>query len=260
MSDTPLSTRVGAARFGDNLFRGHSVSHELAGKISQWELLALAVEHRTLDPDDTALLDDMVVCCIAADPRIWPLKIVRLLACYGHTTAGMLAGTYCTEGSPFGWRACGLAAEFLQQLAALAETQPLTSALALMRQGLPVVPGFGVPARSADERVVALRRCVEQRAPARREFWSLAHRVEAELGERTPLNVGGACGALLLDRGFSPAQIFALGPTLAAPNYLANAIEGAAQAPAVLQRLPTESLDDRTEAARLSPRARLKRT
>lgn len=255
MTIPPIPTRVGAARFGDNVFMGRSVKEHLAGRVSQWELLALAVGHDALDPDDAPLLDDMVVCCIAADPRIWPLKIVRLLAAFGHTTAATLAGTYCTEGSPFGWRACGLAAELLLQLDALAQTQPFESAVDLLRDGRPVVPGFGVPVRSADERVVALRTCVTKRARPATTYWDLAHRLEAYLGERVPLNIGGACGALLLDRGFTPPQIFALGPIFAAPNYLANAYEGAARADAVLQRLPSEALDDRTPAPRKSPRA-----
>lgn len=252
MKVEPLPTRVGAAAWGDNLFRGSSVSQDLAGRVSQWELLALAVGHSSLPPEDVPLLDDLVVCCIAPDPRIWPLKIVRLLSAFGHPIAGTIAGTYSTEGSPFGWRSCANAAEFLVAVAEARRTRDLQDALRASHDG--PFPGYGVPFREEDERVVALRKCVTQRARPDDFYWKLAHEIEGE-GTAAPINIGGASGALLLDRGFTPKQILGVGPILAHPNYLANAMEGAEQAPAVLRELPTNAIDDQTTPERRSPRA-----
>lgn len=70
------------------------------------------------------------------------------------------------------------------------------------------------------------------------------------------MNIAAATAAVFLDVGFSPSQIGSLGPVLLLPNYLANAVEGAEQAPLILQRLPTEAIDDQTPSPRLSPRAR----
>ena len=44
------------------------------------------------------MLDDLaVILSGAADPRIWPLKITRLVGSYGGTIAGFVAGQLCTE-------------------------------------------------------------------------------------------------------------------------------------------------------------------
>lgn len=247
-----LITRVGAAAWGDNRFRGNSVNEDLAGRVSHWQLLALAVGHDSLPPEDAPLLDDLVVCCIAPDPRIWPLKIVRLLSAFGHPTAGTIAGTYSTEGSPFGWRSCASSAEFLVAVAEAHRSRDLSGALQDSHSG--PYPGYGVPFREEDERVVALRKCVEQRDRPGDFYWKLAHKIEGE-ATAPPLNIGGASGALLLDRGFSPKQILGVGPILAHPNYLANAMEGAEQAPAVLRELPADAIDDQTAPKRRSPRA-----
>ena len=40
-----LVTRVGHASWGDNLFRGHSVDAELAGKRSMWGIVSLAIRY-----------------------------------------------------------------------------------------------------------------------------------------------------------------------------------------------------------------------
>ncbi len=252
MSLKRLATRVGAAVWGDNLFRGRSVGQELAGKVSQWELLALAVGHESLAAADAPLLDDLITCCVAPDPRIWPLKIVRLLSAFGHVTAGTIAGSYSTEGSPFGWRSCSCSASFLLTMEDARRRGDLKRALAAPR--VDPYPGYGVPFRNEDERVTALRECVRRRGRPGDVYWRLAHEVEGHPNV-PPLNIGGASGALLLDRGFSPEQILGLGPILAHPNYLANAMEGAAQAPAVLRRLPEGSIDDQTAPHRRSPRA-----
>lgn len=257
MSDTDqplhIKTRVARAQWGDNRFCGHSVVDELAGNASTWQVLALAVGHTTLPPKDIPVLEDMIVCCVAADPRIWPLKTTRLISAYGHATAGMIAGMYCTEDSPFGWRSCFIAAEFLQELSDLDRDEATADVTARLRANQRL-PGYGVAFREQDERVTALGSCLERRAPLETRYWQLARSV-TEIEGAPPMNIGSACAAVLLDRGFTPQQIHALGPYIAFPNYLANALEGAKQAPAHLRTLPEHTIDDRTPKPRKSPRA-----
>src|SRR5262249_2861665 len=93
-----LVTRVGRALWGDNRFRGFSVGDELAGATDLWSLVALAVGHRPLGADECAILDDLAACGCAADPRIWPLKAVRLGSAYGRFTPGLVAGLLAIDG------------------------------------------------------------------------------------------------------------------------------------------------------------------
>lgn len=248
-----ITTRVAVAQWGDNRFCGRSVNDDLAGTANVWQILALAVGHPHMPLEDTPILEDMVVCCVAADPRIWPLKTTRLLSAYGHATAGTIAGMYCTEDSPFGWRSCFIAARFLQELIEL-PPQALSEAIRTRLEQGERLPGYGVAFRKQDERVTALARCVEQRGLSQTPHWQLARQI-AQVEGAPAMNIGSACAAVLLDRGFTPTQIHALGPYIAFPNYLANALEGAQQAPAALQRLPEHSIDDRCTPPRQSPRA-----
>lgn len=255
MSRRPLRTRVAAARWDDNEYCGNSVRRDLAGSAVAWDAIALAVGHRRLTGEEAAVLDDIVVCALAADPRIWPLKIVRLLSAYGHVTTGTLAGMYCTEAAEIGWRAYFIAGRFLEAIAQFDDESREEELLnRLARKEL--LPGYGVAHRRHDERATALESCLEKRERTSGTYWQLAMQIDELLEPRKiRINMGAAGAAALMDLGFSVQQLLALGPYLVFPNYLANAVEGAAQAPELLRRLPADTIDDRTPAPRKSPRA-----
>lgn len=249
----PLPTNVGAARWGDNRFRGYSVNDDLEGRTTTWDALSLSVDHRCLTRDEVAILDDFVTCNLVADPRIWPLKVTRLVSSYGNASIGILAGIYSTEGGRVGWSAFADAAAFLQRL--LREGDWSSRVTAALERG-EIVPGFGVVSRGEDERAVGLKRCVERRGRSDFPAWTCARLVDEQLRPRgKPMNIAAGGAAILLDVGFNPEQIRSLGPAVLYPNYLANAVEGAAQAPEILRRLPDSAIDDRTPAPRKSPRA-----
>ncbi|MCR9162322.1 MAG: hypothetical protein ACE37F_31345 [Nannocystaceae bacterium] len=252
-SPPSLPTTVGRAERGDNLFRGHSVASELAGRATRWRAVALAVGHPDLHPDHEALLDDMVVCSLAADPHIWPLKVTRIVAAFGRVVPAIATGMLCTAGGFMGWGTYAPAARFLVDLREAADpAAKLEAWLETTRH----IPGFGVAFRGEDERAIAFRRCATDRGATTGAHWQALELAEARLRPRgAPPNIAALSAAVLLDVGFSPAQIDALGPVLLLPNYLANAVEGAAQAPELLRRLPADALDDRTPPPRESPRA-----
>jgi hypothetical protein len=57
---------------------------------------------RLLDDDDIAVVDDIVTAMSSADPRLWPFKITRLGAAYGHATFGMGTTFVASQGAIFG--------------------------------------------------------------------------------------------------------------------------------------------------------------
>jgi hypothetical protein len=257
-----LSTRVGHAEHGDNRFRGRSVHDELTGALPYWSLVALAVGHTPLSAEQCSVLDALSVASSAADPRIWPLKAVRLGSTYGSATLGLCAGLLVTDGV-HGPRACVDAAELIAAVMREVGEDPtddvLGSALGprFAARMFPL-PGFGVAARDVDERVVAFDDWCSRTGREHGRYWRLMRRIEAiAIGaRRTPVNVSGAAAAVLLDLGFSAAQVHLPAVMLVLQNFVANAVEGAAQAPEVLQRLPQDSVRYVGAPPRRSPRAR----
>ena len=124
--------------------------------------------------------DDIVVCALAADPRIWPLKIVRLLSAYGHVTTGTLAGMYCTEAAEIGWRAYFIAGRFLEAIAQFDDESREEELLnRLARKEL--LPGYGVAHRRHDERADGTQELPRKERP---DVWDLLATSDAD--RRTP--------------------------------------------------------------------------
>lgn len=256
MSDAQgLPTSVGRADRGENQFRGFAVGAQLAGQLRHWSALSLAVGHRALSERECEILGDIVVCSLAADPHIWPLKVTRLVSSFGNAVPALVAGILSTAGGFMGWGTYAPASRFLRALAdtpASDREAYVDAEVARLRH----IPGFGVAFRDQDERATALAKCVPDRGFDSGKHWKALLAANEFLERRgVPMNIAAATAALLLDVGFSPSQIEVLGPLLLLPNYLANAAEGAEQAPEILRRLPSESIEDRTPSPRLSPRA-----
>lgn len=256
-----LRTQVGHAGHGDNRFRGRSVADGLTGNTPYWSLISQAVGNRALTASESRELDALSSAACAADPRIWPLKSVRLGAAHGSATAGLIAGLLATDGV-HGPRVSGLAAAVLVEVAAPVGDRDDDDTLerALERHfavRVRPIPGFGVAARPQDERVEAFARWRARSGVADGRHWALMRRIEAIAirRRRTPVNISGAAAAVLLDLDFTPAQIHLPAMFVIVQNLVANAVEGAAQAPAVLRQLPPEAIEYVGVAPRRSPRA-----
>jgi hypothetical protein len=258
--ETPaLPTRVGHAEWGDNRFRGHSVVRELAGRETIAGLLALAIGGRRVDPVESGLLDDIGVVASVGDPRIWPLKLVRITASYGGCLAAVAAVNVCSEGAMVGQHGVGAAAALLLDLSRrmrafnVAGASPEILAqddLALEDECRRLLEkkgrlfGFGVPFRERDERLDMLIDRVAARERGELPYWRLFTRV-AETVRRIRLlepNIGLGAAAVCLDIGFTPGQIGPLVTALCSADFWANAFEGAEQAPPGMQSLPLGSV------------------
>jgi hypothetical protein len=261
-----LPTRVGVAEWGDNRFRGYSAAHDLSGCETMTGLLVLAIAGRRVAADERLMLDDMATVTNVADPRIWPLKLMRVTSAYGGCLAAFAAATVCLEGAQIGHHMVGRAAEILVHLRGrllangpdCAESDDLLEEHCrrlLAEHGR--LLGLGVPFRPRDERVDMLVERVTARGRSALPFWRLFIRAAETFWriKHVRANMGLAAAAICLDMGFTPAQIGPLITALAAPAYWANAFEGAEQAPACLQTLPEAYVRYVGRQARISPRA-----
>jgi hypothetical protein len=120
-----------------------------------------------------------------------------------------------------------------------------------------LLPGFGVPFRDTDERVAAIRQLVAGSHAVERPYWSLFERTSAWVTQRKGIapNLGSAAAALLLDMGFTPEETGRVIVFLVMLMQFANAVEGADQAPALLQTLPAHVVSYEGPGPRVSSRA-----
>jgi hypothetical protein len=266
MAELVIETRVGRADWGENQFCGYAVHEALAGHEGWAGALALAIGRRRISAEDAALLDDAAVCTIAADPRIWPLKITRLVNSYGSVLAGFCAGHLLEEAVLGPWPS-RTAAKFLVEVHdalgdrvgdAGAVEDLLLGELARGRK----LPGVGVPFRPVDERLAAFAECVKRRGRDSGTYWKLMTAIDDVVHRHKKIRVNQilALAAAMLDVGFTTDQVPVLTTAMLDLCYYANAVEGAEQRPEMLRRLPVDCVDYVGREARLSPRAAARRT
>ena len=256
----PIASRVGWADFGDFEHFGVRLYRDLAGRVSYLQMVVFALGAGLLDPEDAAVLDDVASCCHVADPRIWPLKLARIVASAGRAITGHLAACVVLDGDFIGAHAAEAAALLLSEAHRRvghlgdAEAAPI---LAELFAGLAAPPGFGLQARREDERVAALRTCLERRGRLVRPHWRVAEGLwRAGRSERgAEPNVFGAVAAACLDLGLGAPQIGALTAMFLQPSLLANAYDGAALRSPGLETRPELFVEYTGAPPRRSPRA-----
>lgn len=264
MTVPAIVTHVAHGGYDDNRYFGYSTLTELLGSVTYTDLNVMAVAGRRIDGATREMLDDLAVITTVADPRIWPLKLTRVVASYGGTLAAFAAGQLCGEGNLLGPWTTRYAAELWGDLRhAVGHDVPVDDAqielkMASFLARTKRLVGYGVPFKSRDERMDALRRRVEVRGWSDRPFWRLqeifSRRVQVERGLGP--NILAGASALILDMGFTVAEAPAIMTFLAQNNFVASAIEGAHQAPAVLRSLPVDTATYVGVAPRKSPRAK----
>lgn len=260
MAAREIHTRVAHAGFHDHRWFGHAVFGELLGDETALGLVLLSVRGRRATDEERALLEDLAVAVTVADPRIWPLKIARLLASYGGTMAGFGGAHLCVESDALGPWLADSAGHLLVDVGDAVDADDETFAR-VAREALrerPMPFGYGVPLRPEDERFLALRKRLELLGRTNLKWWRVQERLtrymRAERKMQPNIGIGGT--AMLLDMDLSPEQARVVTVFAMAHLFLANAVEGAEQRAEILQSLPVTSVHYAGPAPRVSPRAR----
>jgi hypothetical protein len=253
-----LPTVVGQVGFGDHRFFGHKIVGDLLGKMGIAEIVWLSIAGKLPTADQVQVLGDCAVIAASADPRGWPFKVARLAASYGTPAQGLAAAFAAGPGSNFGPERFSRAAEIIQALRSRTrddDPASLRDALAdVLRGG---TEPFGVPYRNHDERLEGLRRQVHARGRETAPYWSIAERaIELARSEhQLEPHFSFGVAAYALDAGMGVREVHLLGAWLIVPGLLANSAESADQCADVLRRLPSDCVDYRGPAPRMSPRA-----
>lgn len=256
-----IRTRVAHAGFDDHRWFGHGVG-DLVGQETLLGLVMLAAGGRRPTDEERQLLEELAVILTVADPRIWPLKIARLVASYGSAMAGFGAAQICVESDALGPWIAASAAQLLTDVREAAGDGASDDAFARAAheaiEKRPMPYGYGVPLRERDERYVMLRARLELRGRTSLPWWRLQERLTelVRADRRTEPNVAIAAAAMFLDMGLSPSQGRVVTVFAMEHLFLANAVEGAEQAAPILRELPITSVHYAGPAPRASPRAR----
>lgn len=264
MTTPPLVEPTRSAHWGweEHRYFGHRVFGELAGQESWTGLMALSILGRRLPPDCCAVLDDAACALTLADPRIWPLKLTRVVASYGAMIPALCAGMLMENEARIGPWAFLEAARVLRELHEKLDGDSSDAARVQRVVGAyladhPFIWGFGTPFRSRDERLVAFRACMQRRdkntLPYYRTMEAVATAVKQ--AKHAEPNIGVALAAVLLDMGLAPDQIGALVVAMMQHMFFAHAVEGAANAATALRELPPAYVSYRGRERRTSPRA-----
>lgn len=263
----PIPTRVALHCFGENRYFGHGALADLFGNETLTGLVAMAITGRRPTNEQRSVLDEVAVVMTSADPRIWPLKLTRIVSSYGGTLAGFAAGHLAMEGDTIGPWIIGHSATQLQELRlavgeGIDDPAVVAATITAFVSRTKRIFGFGVPLRSSDERMDALERRVvggkRENLPHWRLQLALSRHVRDVKG--LPPNIGVGVAAILLDSGYTPYEASALTIFLNENVFVANAVEGALQAQPSLQKLPTEYVRYAGMPDRESPRALAART
>lgn len=224
--------------------------------------MALSILGRRLSPELCGVLDDAVGVMTLADPRIWPLKLTRVVGSYGGFLAALSAGTLAENEARIGPWACVDASKVLCALHAELDGRQddlpyVREVLAAYRKKHRFVWGFGTPYRGRDERVIAFRRCMERRGRQRLPYYRTMEVVAVAMKEATKAepNIGGVLSSALLDMGLEPEQVGTMVVALAQHMFFAQAIESCRNPNLELRELPPEYILYSGREPRVSPRA-----
>ncbi|MEM9454967.1 MAG: citrate/2-methylcitrate synthase [Myxococcota bacterium] len=191
----------------DHEIRGRLLFAELGRQKTFMQVVALAIAGLELSDEDAGLVEQIAISVQVADPRIWPLTVVRQAAASGRPLGARVIAGIATLSNPY--MAAIPVVNFFGVLgrieAAEAEGSGLETWLDQVLATGERLPGVGRPVlEGVDERIPpmleAARRCGRHEGPSVRLALALERELMARKGIR--LNAAGVLAALMRDLGF----------------------------------------------------------
>jgi citrate synthase len=200
-----FETSVGTADADSITVMGRDLSSELMGKVSFTELAFLLVQRRMPSPEETRVLDTVLVSL--ADHGLTPTVLAARLTHTGapESLQGAVAAGLLGAGSVF----LGVVEDTVRFLDAIGED--VEGAVAREVEAGRRIPGLGHPVHKAeDPRTPRIYAIAEETGLAGTYLARLSEVSDAhtrQTGRRLPVNGAGVAGAALADLGFQPALL-----------------------------------------------------
>ncbi len=258
---TTIRTKVAAEMGSDHWFCGYRIIADLVGNDTATGLLGLAIGKRRLSEAEVAVLDELAALILVADPRVWPLKLARIIASYGRVLPAIAAGNLILEGAIVGPWNCGAAAQFIvgarEVLDQAGDVEAaVDQALSGYVRSFERIAGFGVPLRDTDERLEAFSTCMHENGRDQLPYWRTMRRIVPVLRSVRGLepNFGAGVAASLLDMGYAADEISVLAWMMQLLAYVPNAMEAAEQTLPLFRSFPAQYVEFIGRPARQSPK------
>jgi citrate synthase len=197
---TEFRTSVGTSDADSITVMGRDVARELMGQTSLTELSFLLVQRRMPTPDETRLLDAVLVSL--ADHGLTPTVLAARLTLTGapESIQGAVAAGLLGAGSVF----LGVVedtARFLDEIGDDAD-----AAVARELEAGRRIPGLGHPVHKVEDprtpRIYAIAEETGQLGPHLRRLREVSEAHTRRTGRELPINGAGVAGAALADLGF----------------------------------------------------------
>jgi citrate synthase len=194
-----LRTGIGASDADSITLMGRDVASELMGKVTLTELTFLMVQGRMPSPEQTRLLDAVLVSL--ADHGLTPTVLAARLTHTGapESIQGAIAAGLLGAGSVF----LGVVEDTARFLD---ENDDVEAAVARELEAGRRIPGLGHPVHKVEDprtpRIYAIAEETGQLGPHLQRLREVAEAHRARTGRELPINGAGVAGAALADLGF----------------------------------------------------------
>ena len=213
-----IRSRKGGWIIGRGVYYGrYSLLDDLVGRVSYFQTLLLAVLDELPERRIADWAEAMYQCMSYPDSRLWCNQIGSLSgATRTSAIAGVTTGILASDSHMYG---SGIvvkdAYEFLQQGVMQKKTKALLPLPQILRDSVRrrgkrfIIPGFGRPLASGDERIAAMERVGKELGLEAGPYLTFAYDVERYLLETQgdSLNLTGYGVAAMMDIGWTLPQI-----------------------------------------------------
>lgn len=207
-------TNKGAWYPGEKVnYREMSLFGDFADK-SWMTLLLYGITGELPSKDQAAMVEKLwAISTSFPDPRLWNNRVAALAGTTRSTgSLATSAATAISEAGIYGAKPLYLGAQFLREVASRVENgEKLIDVVVTRLKSDRVIPGFGRPIISKDERVAPLLAAADALGYGRGKYTELVKSIEEKLAEkryRLKPNIAIFCAAILADLGYKPRESY----------------------------------------------------
>lgn len=210
-----IHSRIGGWKIGEEVTtHGYSLIDELVGKATYFEILTLSITGKMPEPRLAQWTEAIYSCMSFPDPRIWCNQVGTLAGTMrASPVSGITAGIQASDSTMYG---PGTAIDVIEFL---------TSAMQQHQQGIdvkgivdsqcrragspPMIPGYGRPLATGDERVIAMNQVSEALGFEPGPYMLLAREIDRHMFEHYEenMNLATFVVAFLRDQHWGLEQI-----------------------------------------------------
>ena len=210
-----VRTRIGGWKIGKGVTTyGHSLIDELVGKVSYFEILVLSITGKMPEQRLAQWTEGIYSCMSFPDPRIWCNQVGALAGTMRSSPiASITAGVHASDSRMYGPGTFPATHKFLsyamQQHQDGVDTKGIVESQCRRPGSQPIIPGYGRPLATGDERVHAMNNVSEKLGFEWGAYMRLAREIDQHMLKKydESMNFATFIVAFLRDQQWSLEQI-----------------------------------------------------